>query len=281
MDSVYRAFLVVTLSAVVVLLLLFPEYLAIILLSWTSIMIISVRFCTRRIDEPKRPLILRFGRLHRLGPSGLNFVVPFAEKISNDVDMSPHVHKFVVSQIHDDQNNPIHMNIELLWRLNPGINEIDEDLKLTLLRDDDQRKTHVEQVITVFARQIVLHHPGKLMNRADTREAIMNALRNAVNEYLQPQGLILESIFWRGSMPAEEVSRAHRETNIAHIRIKGLLEDLHTVQESLPDMSAEQFLAYQTYLEMLKRGMPIPWTTDNSFIHRIPPFSPLPHQKEK
>src|SRR5579883_996896 len=100
MDSLTRILVIGAPGAVLVLALAFPALgLAIILLG-IVLALVCMKVGLHVTPEPMRPLIYRWGQMHRLGPSGMTFLIPGIDAIGPEqIDMRPVSQDFVVSQI--------------------------------------------------------------------------------------------------------------------------------------------------------------------------------------
>lgn len=244
------------------------------LVAWIALQAIVLKLCLRRVDEPQRAIIMRLGQMHHLAASGLVFLVPLYDALGSRITMKPVPQKFTVYQLGAQDGSSIYLNLELFWRFRPDIDRITTPLKQTMLKDDTELKAMVEQAVTVVARQLVLSYTPDQLKRADSREALTDVLRSSVNEVLSPHGIQIETIFWRGSIPSSELLQERLAITLSRERLRAMIADVQTVQEELPSMSAEQFLAFQAWLELLKKGLPAP---------NLPPYisgtliNPHPH----
>jgi|GEM_PF-2876748 len=278
MGTSLRNYCIALFSVFVVLAVFFPDKIGFIAVAGIIVFFVSYRLSIHIIKEPLRPIIFRWGQIYRLGPSGWIFLLPTVETMAECVDMSPHSHEFTVINIHDTGGSSVYLNVEIFWRLRSTIDMIDEPIKLMLLKSDTDRIRLVEQAISVVARQLVLSYRPDQIGRADIRQEFTYHLCTAVNEYLFVHGLMVESLFWRGSNTHEDINKAKREITISHEQVGGLLADMQLIQEKMPNISPEQLLAYKAYLELIRRGMPIP-TLPNLGVLSAPPLpvrSPTP-----
>ncbi len=271
MESSYRTVLIALGCAAIALALLAPRALPLIAVGWAVALPLSWLACMRRIAEPYRPIVSRLGMMHRLGPPGFAFVIPLIEQISQRVSVMPHMQQFVVHQIASSDGNTMYMNLELTWRVRPDITTIDDALRQALLKTDEQLNLMIEQTVSVVARQLVLSFAPDHLKRADTRESVTEILRSAVNEMLTPHGLMIDTVFWRGSVPAADLIKERLAISISHERVEGLIRDITLMQERLPGMQADQIMLYQTWLDLLRRGIAPPTAPPGIFHIPTPP----------
>jgi regulator of protease activity HflC (stomatin/prohibitin superfamily) len=258
MDPSYRRVLAGLSGFALVSIVLFPHALGAILIVWLVAMVASWPACMRSVPEPQRAIVMRGGVMHHLGASGLVCVIPLIESLGKRVEMSPHSQSFVVHQIAANDGKSIYMNLELTWRLRPDITMIDDALRQTLLKTDEQQRAMIEQNVSVIAREIVLLFAPDQLKRADTRESIAEIMRAAVNDLLRPHGLEIETIFWRGSLTSSKVIEERQAIAISQERVEALIREIKLLQEQLPGMPVEQLLIYQAWVDLLRRGIAPP-----------------------
>ncbi|MBA3825516.1 MAG: SPFH domain-containing protein, partial [Ktedonobacterales bacterium] len=240
MDSLTRALLIGAPSFVIVLVLLFPNHGLWIVLAAAILAAIGLRIGLHNTPDPFRPLIYRFGQMHRLGQPGVIVLLPFIdEEARTPIDMRPLSLKFDVYQLAASDGDTVYMNLELTWQIRSDVDRIDPLLKQTLLKSPEQRERLVEHTISTVARQLLLNYTTVALKRSDVRESITEILRNAVNELLAPHGLMVETIFWRGSIPSNEYLKAKLAMKIAHEQLELYVQDMALVGEHLPGVDPE------------------------------------------
>jgi SPFH domain / Band 7 family len=262
-NNVYRPYLLVFGTVAVILgifMIFLLQWLPYVII-WLLLSAVIIRVATRRIDEPKRQIIMRWGNYYKLGQSGLTFLIPGVDALGDTVDITPHSHKFGVDRVIDSDGNGVGMELELVWQIDPDIDLIKPPIKLMLMRSPEQQLQLIEQEITVIARKNFNIYATEELKNTRIRQSALETLKGDINDALKQHGIVIVTLFWRSSSTHDEIAKAQREVTIAHERVKGLLGDIQAIQQtmpSMPTMSPEQFLAYQTYLELLKRGMPLP-----------------------
>ena len=275
MDFSFRTFAAALASLAIALIILLPNHLLIIAIAWLITQGIAVKACMRRVDEPERPIIMRLGLIHHLGPSGVFFLAPWIESLGDVVSMKPEYLEFTVTQLNAGDGDGVYMNLELTWRLRPDLDRIDEMTKLVLYKTIEQRRKFVEQGITVVARQLIHSYTSDQLKPADTREYVTEILRNAVNEYFAGSGIMIDTIFWRGSNPAKEVQEAKLKAKVVHEQVQGMVRDMELVKQRFPDISAEEFLAYSAWMDLIRRGISPPGVPNMpQFPVALPPPPP-------
>jgi regulator of protease activity HflC (stomatin/prohibitin superfamily) len=261
MDSLTRAIVIGVPCAVVVLVILFPAYGIFFLLTLIILTAISLKVGLHTTPDPWRPVIYRWGQMHRLGPGGVIFLLPGMDALGSAderVDMRPLSQDIVVSQIASVDGESIYMNLELTWRMHPDVTRLTAQIKQTFLRTPEQRRRMIEQTVSVVARHLLLNYSASQLRRADLRENATEILRDAVNELLAPHGLLIDTIFWRGSVPSDEYIKAKLAIKIAHERLAAMIDDVALVRERLPDVSPGDFLTQQAWIDLLRRGVAPP-----------------------
>jgi regulator of protease activity HflC (stomatin/prohibitin superfamily) len=280
MDPLARALAIGTPCIVALLIYIFPEFTPLILITASVLTFIMLRFGWRSVPEPARPIIYRFGQMHRLGPSGAFFLIPgIDEQFGEPIDVRPMSQDFTVMQIMSGDGESIYMNLELTWQLRPNIGHINASIRQTLLKSIDQRKAMIEHTVSVVARQLLLNYTSTNLNRADARESIIDVLRSAVNELLAPHGLMVETIFWRGSSQSDEYLKNRLAMKISHERVEATIKDIQVIRERLPDVDPTDFLAQQAWIDMMRRGLTPPNLTDH--VPGLPYMPPQPQLQKK
>ncbi len=258
MDSSMRGLFVGMAAIAIALMIFLPNLALLILFCWILTQGGIWVTCMRRVNEPERAIILRYGHIHHLSPSGIFFMLPWAETMGDLVNMKPESQEFTITQLHAGDGEGVYMNLELTWRIRPDLDTIDEQAKQFLLKTPDQRKTYIEHSVNVVARQLVQDYTSDQLKRADARERAIDIIRTAINEMLEPSGVMIDSLFWRGSSPAKELNDAKLKVKIAHEQVQGMLTDIEAVRERLPDVPAQEFLTYQAWIELIRRGVSPP-----------------------
>ena len=285
MDSFSRALALGTPAIVVVLMIMFPALSFWILLLALILTGIALKAGLHNVPEPDRAIIYRFGQMHRLGPSGMVFLVPGVDEMLHEkVDMRPVSQEFVVMQISTGDGDAVYLNLELTWQLRSDIHYIDANMKQTFLRTTDQRKKMIEHTVSVVARNVLLNYTGAHLNRADIRENITEVLRSVVNELLMPYGMVLDTVFWKGSSQSDDYLKNKLAMKIAHERVEAIIKDVQMVRERLPDVSPSEFLAQQAYIDLLRRGITppmLPGQMGNATIPGLPYMPPRPEKEKK
>jgi regulator of protease activity HflC (stomatin/prohibitin superfamily) len=249
-------------AAILIVAIVNKAYFGIAIIAVVILGILYRVFCVRIVNEPDQPIIWRGGQMHHLGQSGFNLLIPFVENIDGHVNtMTPHPQKFTVHQVATGDGTSIFMNLELEWRFHPGIYYIDYQLKQIFLKTDDQIEALVEQTVTIIARRLVQRHDS--LRGADVRQRCIDILLHEANHALDGYGIQVDHIFWRGSITSNEVLRAQRRIRIEHERLHAMIADVQTLREKLPNVSAEQFLTFQAWLELLRHGIPAPLSPPN------------------
>mgnify|MGYP001241984500 CR=1 FL=1 len=261
MDSLTRVVVIGVPCAVIVLIILFPAHGIFFLLGFAILAVISLKVGLHTTPDPWRPAIYRFGQLHRLGPGGVIFLLPGIDALGGPderVDMRPLSQDIVVSQIASADGDSVYMNLELTWQMHPAVTRFTSQMKQTFLKTPEQRRRMIEQIVSVVARHLLLNYSANQLRRADLRENATEILRDAVNELLAPHGLLIDTIFWRGSLPSDEYIKAKLAIKIAHERLAALIDDVALVRERLPDVAPADFLTQQAWIDLLRQGVSPP-----------------------
>ncbi len=249
-------------AAIVIVAIVDKAYFGIAIIVIVILGVLYCVFCVRVVEEPWQPIIWRGGQMHHLGQSGVNLLIPFVENIDGQIDtMRQRSQEFTVYQVATRDGSSIFMNLELDWRFLPGIYAIDDDLKQTFLRSEEQLAKLVEQTITIEARRLVQQY--ETLKDARTRQQCIDLLHHDANLALAGYGLQIDRIFWRGSITSDAVLKARRQITIEQERLRAMIADVQTLHDKLPNVSAEQFLTFQAWLELLRHGIPAPLSPPN------------------
>ncbi len=279
MDSLTRALLIGVPCFLIVLVLLFPSQGLWIVLGTVIFAAILLKVGLHNTAEPLRPIISRFGQMHRLGQSGVIVLLPWVDEvIGAPLDMRPQSLKFDVYQLAASDGESVYMNLELTWQIRPDVGHIDPLLKQTLLKLPEQRERLVEHTISTVARQLLLNYTTAALKRSDAREGITDILRSAVNELLTPHGLMVETVFWRGSIPSPDYLKAKLAMRIAHEQLEMYVQDMALIGEQLPGVDPEAFVLRQAWLEMARRGIAPPMGGVGAVTPGLPYMPPPPAQ---
>lgn len=209
----------------------------------------------RPVDDPDRALVFRLARLDRVDGPGYIFILPGYDRLAGTIDMGPHLHPIEVPQIRTADGQPIRTNLEVTWRISPNVRgRIPERMRAMVLADDKARSSLVEETVIVMARQVIATYTGEQIGPAHVREEASLTIAQAANELLEPSGLFVERIFWRGSGYPAKLSVAKLEGAIRQTEVDTLIESVEKIKKRLPDVPAEELLALAAWLDMYRRG---------------------------
>jgi regulator of protease activity HflC (stomatin/prohibitin superfamily) len=256
MDALTRVVVIGVPCAVLVLVILFPALGVWLILGFILLLIGALKTGLHTTPDPLRPIIMRFGKMHRLGPAGGVFLLPGIDGLAGvTVDTRPTSQDMVIAQVSSAEGDSVYLNLELTWQIHPDLARLSPAHKQMLLKNDEQRRRMMEQTVSVVARQLMLNYTAEQLRRSDLREGATEILRDAVNEMLTPHGLWVATVFWRGSMPAKEYLDARLAIKIAHERLEAVIKDVQLVRHHLPDVAPAEFLAQQAWIDLLRRGV--------------------------
>jgi regulator of protease activity HflC (stomatin/prohibitin superfamily) len=257
MDALTRIVVIGVPCAVVALVMLFPALGVWLILGFIALVSVALKVGLHTTPDPLRPIITRFGQMHRLGPPGSIFVLPGVDGLAGlTVDMRPTSQDLVIAQVSSAEGESVYLNLELTWQIHPDLVLLTPASKQMLLKNEEQRRRMMEQTVSVVARQLMLSYTAEQLRRSDLREGATEILRDAVNEILAPQGLWVATVFWRGSLPAKEYLEAKLAIKIAHERLEATIKDVQLVRQHLPEVAPAEFLAQQAWIDLLRRGVP-------------------------
>src|SRR6185437_8042411 len=122
MDSLTRVFVIGAPGALIILALAFPMFGIVIILLGVVLALICLKMGMYATPDPLRPIIYRWGQMHRLGPGGVVFLMPGIDAAgAEQIDMRPISQDFVVSQINAAEGDAVYLNLELSWQFRPDI----------------------------------------------------------------------------------------------------------------------------------------------------------------
>lgn len=271
MDASRVYYVVAGIATFIALLIFFPNIAALLIFVALVIGVILAFTCVHQINEPFRPVIFRNGQMYRLAPPGLVFLIPLIDTFEHVGETDEHINggksyinfkpiTFVckIYQIMTNDDDTIDMEVELEWQLRQSIDHIDDALRQTLLESSEQRQRHIEHVLSVVVRHLVMAYSSTQIKRADIRDRVLEDLFTSANELIFIRGLVINTLYWPRLAINDEIWRARREIKITHERVEGLIADVQTVQKLMPGLPAEEFLAYQAWIELLRKGISIP-----------------------
>ncbi len=261
-------------GVLLVALLLFPDqawWLALVLIAVGAIVL---KLGLHQTPEPRRPIITRLGRMHRLGPPGLIFLWPGIEAaLPVPIEIRPISQVFAPANVLTADGQGIALHFEVTWQLRPDITLIDAAIRQTLLKTPDQRCAMLEQTMNAVARQLFMQFPAAQIATPEMREDLVGIMRDSTNELLAPHGMMIETIFWRAAPLEAEHLRARQNVTITHEQVEALIRDIKLIQEHLPGVAPETLLAQQAWLDLLRRGI-----TPHSAVPGLPYMPPRPRE---
>jgi hypothetical protein len=209
----------------------------------------------RPVPEPRRALVYRLATLHHIDGPGYVFLIPTLDSIQGFLDTSVHPLKFDVPQIKTLDGQAVRTNLEVTWRISPEVRgRVTGMVRRTVFMKEEHQASVVEEVVILIARQIVGNYTYADLGRPENREAAMATMAEGANEKLEPQGLQVERIFWRGSQFPAKLSEAQLQRAVEMEHVEGIIQAVEAVRKRLPDMQPEEFLALQAWLETFRRG---------------------------
>jgi hypothetical protein len=239
----------------VVLYLYYPQHWPLILLGMVVYAILLWVVAMHAVAEPSRGVVYRLATLHHIAGPGYTFLIPVVDHIQGYLDMRPMLLEIEVPQIRTADNAPVRTNLEVTWRLHPNIRgRVSHPMRATLLMREPERKKVVEETVILMARQIVSSYTIAQITPATAREAASATITEAANEILEPQGVMVDRIFWRGSQYPAALTQAKLTSAIRLEHAESLIATVEALKKRLPDMQPEEFLALQAWLDMFRRS---------------------------
>jgi hypothetical protein len=253
--NAYRVGLFAGVCVMVVLYLYFPQRWPLILLGMVVYAILLWVVAMRPVAEPMRGVVYRLATLHHIAGPGYVFLFPLFDRIEGYLDMRPSLLEIEVPQIRTADNAPVRTNIEVTWRLHPNTRgRVSHPVRTTLLMREAERKKLVEETVILMARQIVSSYTIAQITPATAREAASATVTEGANEILEPQGIIVDRIFWRGSQYPAALTQAKLASAVRLEHAESLIATVEALKKRLPDMQPEEFLALQAWLDMFRRS---------------------------
>jgi hypothetical protein len=123
-----------------------------------------------------------------------------------------------------------------------------------IMMADERRKTLVAETMILTARQIVFSYTAPQLGTTAAREAAMAEMTRAGNERLNVSGILVDRVFWRGSVYPTKLSEAKLEGAIRLERTQTLIAMIEAFKKRLPEMQPEEIMALDAWLDTFGRG---------------------------
>jgi SPFH domain/Band 7 family protein len=253
--NAYRVGVFAGICAMIVLYLYFPQRWPLLLLGLVVYAVLLWVVAMRPVAEPLRGVVYRLATLNHIAGPGYIFLIPTIDRIEGFLDMRPTLLEVEVPQIRTADNAPVRTNLEVTWRLHPSIRgHVSGPVRATLLMREAERKKLVEETVILMARQIVSSYTIAQITPATAREAASATIAEGANELLEPQGVMVDRIFWRGSQYPAALTQAKLASAVRLEHAESLIATVEALKKRLPDMQPEEFLALQAWLDMFRRS---------------------------
>lgn len=253
--NAFRVMIFVAVAVGLALYLYFPDRWLLIILCEVVAGLVLFLLTMKPVAEPDRAVVYRLATFHHIAGPGYVFLVPTLDHIEGVLDMGPREFNVEVPGTRTFDRQHVRTNLEVTWRIHPHVQgRLNNRMKLMVLAKDDQRAKLVQEVVIRMARQVVSGYTNEQLAPPENRESAAATMVDAVNEMLEPDGLRVERIFWRGSAYPGKLLEAKLESAIRLEHAESLIAMVEAIKKRLPDMQPEEFLALQAWLDMFRRG---------------------------
>jgi regulator of protease activity HflC (stomatin/prohibitin superfamily) len=210
----------------------------------------------RPVHEPDRAVVYRLAQFHHIAGPGRIFLVPTLDHIEGVLDMTPQETGTIeVPQIRTADGESVRTNLEISWRIHPEVQgRVSPKVREMLMMADERRKTLVSETMILTARQVIFGYAAVQLGTTPAREAATADIMRAANERLNAHGILVDRVFWRGSMYPLKLTEAKLEGAIRLERTQTLIAMIEAFKKRLPEMQPEEIMALDAWLDTFGRG---------------------------
>jgi hypothetical protein len=240
----------------VVLFLYSPERVWLIVAAEILFSIFLWLLAMRPVHEPDRAVVYRLAQFHHVAGPGRIFLVPTLDHIEGVLDMTPQETGTIeVPQIRTADGESVRTNLEITWRIHPDVQgRVSPKVREMIMMADERRKTLVAETMILTARQIVFSYAAVQLGTTPAREAATAEIMRAGNERLSVSGILVDRVFWRGSVYPMKLTEAKLEGAIRLERTQTLIAMIEAFKKRLPEMQPEEIMALDAWLDTFGQG---------------------------
>jgi len=268
--TTYRITCFLALCFCLVFIFYYPWTVFFLLPLWIALALGLWKFAMVPISEPNRAVIFRLEVFHHVANSGYVFLLPSLDRVAQEISTAEHLMDFKVPQFYTSDGQRPTCNLEVAWKIKHEVEgRVSDKVRDMVLMNDEQRQKLVEQTTISIARQLALSYASEQIKDNRVREGFCTTIRQAANEVLHSYGLIVERIFWRGSLPIPDVQSAEVRGMVEAAEVKSMVNAIKMIREELgAEVSAEDLYTMYEYITMLRKG------GVNPFNRGTPPTPP-------
>lgn len=264
--TTYRILCFIALCICLVFIFYYPWTVFFLLPLWVAFILLLWKVAMVAVSEPKRAVIFRLEVFHHIARSGYIFLMPGLDRIEREISVGETMLDFKVPQFFTADGQRPTCNLEVAWKLRNDVEgRVNDRVREMVLASDEHRQKIVEQAVIRMARELALSYVSDQLKDNRVREGFCTTLVQAANEMLNSHGLVIERIFWRGSLPLPDVQKAEVEGMVAAAEVKSMVNMIKTIREDLGEnVSPEDLYAMHEFIKMMRKGGMNPF-------NRIPP----------
>ena len=254
--TTYRIICFIALCICLVFIFYYPWTVFFLLPLWIAFALLLWKVAMVPVSEPKRAVVFRMEVFHHVARSGYVFLLPTFDRIERDVSVGEEIMDFKVPQFYTADSERPTCNLEVAWKIRNDVEgRISDKVREMVLMSDDLRKKLVEQTVIGIARELALSYDAAQLKDNRVREGFCTTVTQAANEILSGHGLVIERIFWRGSLPLPEVLKAEVDGMVAAAEVKSMVNAIKAIREDLgANVSAEDLYAMHEFIKMMRKG---------------------------
>jgi hypothetical protein len=254
--TTYRIICFIALCVCLVFVFYYPWTAFFLLPLWIAFALLLWKVAMTPVSEPKRAVVFRMEVFHHIARSGYIFLMPGLDRIEREISVGEEIMDFKVPQFYTADGDRPTCNLEVAWKIRNDVEgRVSDRVREMVLMSDELRKKLVEQTVIGIARELALSYDAIQLKDNRVREGFCTTVTQAANEILTGHGLVIERIFWRGSLPLPEVQKAQVEGQVAETEVKSMVKAIKAIREDLGEsVSAEDLYALHEFIKMMRRG---------------------------
>jgi len=197
----------------------------------------------RIVYQGSEALVQRLGRFHRKLRPGLNFIVPFLDRIALVDTVREQILDVEKQAAITKDNVPLDVDAVVYWRI--------LELELTYYAIENVEQAIAELVITTLRSEI-----GKMKFETtfSSRDELNKALLSQLDEATEPWGVKVTRVEVQEINPPDEVKRSMQQQQAADIKARAMVTEAQGEQEA----AIKRAEATVQSIEMLAKALNVP-----------------------
>jgi regulator of protease activity HflC (stomatin/prohibitin superfamily) len=197
----------------------------------------------RIVNQGSEALVQRLGRFHRKLRPGLNFIVPFLDRIALVDTVREQILDVEKQAAITKDNVPLDVDAVVYWRI--------LELELTYYAIENVEQAIAELVITTLRSEI-----GKMKFETtfSSRDELNKALLSQLDEATEPWGVKVTRVEVQEINPPDEVKRSMQQQQAADIKARAMVTEAQGEQEA----AIKRAEATVQSIEMLAKALNVP-----------------------